>query len=406
MPAGQLGDPPTHLPTREGGKTPPRDQNLGSILGVFLAAFLVVNAVLGAWFLFRNSGRMDDPMVPRAGFGSNDVRAPLIPDYDPISWEERPAASAIVGPGYSLEWRWELGRCFTLWGGELRLWVRNSGSSELFIYGFSMEGEWGAPICASVGVTVPKGSETALGILHFQGPEQHGSYNFTVKMAVMAQSKLGPVRGWFDYGWVGSAPRTLTFLPGGIDPGIPIRKNPACYFDKLNRLMDPSDSEVCSKAAGILSLHPGPFNIYHAAEAFDFVRDEIEYLNESGGEDYWAPPAETLRTGRGDCEDQALLLSALVTAMNGTTRFHIIKNHAFCSIYVGRDLSSVELALERYYNTDLKLAYFQDPLGFWLAADTTSSLHLGALPLGGEPVPGGWALTGTTYHFTVDMLPR
>jgi hypothetical protein len=47
------------------------------------------------------------------------------------------------------------------------------------------------------------------------------------------------------------------------------------------------------------------------------VFENVKYVNDPAGRDYWAPPNETLHKMSGDCEDHALLLAALVTAIPG-----------------------------------------------------------------------------------------
>ncbi|NIQ06637.1 MAG: hypothetical protein GWO20_13195 [Candidatus Korarchaeota archaeon] len=48
----------------------------------------------------------------------------------------------------------------------------------------------------------------------------------------------------------------------------------------------------------------------------DYVKDEIEYKYDTDlfGQEYWQLPRETLRSGKGDCEDQAILLCTLLRA--------------------------------------------------------------------------------------------
>jgi transglutaminase-like putative cysteine protease len=140
------------------------------------------------------------------------------------------------------------------------------------------------------------------------------------------------------------------------------------------------------------------------AAAFDHVFENVVYVNDPAGRDYWASPNETLQKMTGDCEDHAILLSALITAMGGNARFHMEKDHAFLSVYVGVDMDAVHVALEKYYNTPLEVASFHDRSGYWLAADSTASMYLGGLPLGGQPLDQGWGLTNTTFHYVVDMI--
>jgi transglutaminase-like putative cysteine protease len=281
---------------------------------------------------------------------------------------------------------------------------------DIYIYGVGIEGDWGAPTCVSVGLIISPGQERDIGVVHFSGPSVGGGYySYSVKHGLMVSYKWGDFIykiKWWDYGYVGNASKAITFLPYGTAHKYEEKRNPAYYFDKANKLMNPKNADVKKKATELTANYSGSYSIYQAAAAFGFVRDNVRYVIEPKGTDHWQAPEETLRLGTGDCEDYAFLLSALVTAMGGTTRFHVEKEHAFLSVYAGTDLAAVQAALERYYNTPLKVAAFQDSYGYWLGADATNSMYLGGLPLGGEPLASGWDLTNTTFHYEIDMLPK
>ena len=371
-----------------------------------LAVLVAVNIVMAGLLYARLRERPVDPMAPVAGFTASQMNAPVLPADDPNGWETKPSSVSERPPsaGYSLQSRFNMGTAYAAWGGELRCWVQNTGQKDLFVYGFSIEGDWGTPACASVGATVKPGVESYLGILHFTGPALPGNNHFTMKTAIMAPAGgIEFVPRWYDFGWVGNAVKNISFLPIGEKPHYSEIKNPRYYFDKANRIMA-KDASARSKAAEIAANYSGGYNIYQAAAAFDFVFGNVVYVNDPAGRDYWATPDETLQKMAGDCEDHALLLSALITALGGNARFHMEKDHAFLSVYAGNDLAAVRLALERYYNTNLQTAYFQDGFGYWLAADSTASMYLGGLPLGGQPLAPGWDLTNTTFHYVVDMM--
>ena len=375
-----------------------------------LAVLVAVNLAMAGLLYVRLQERLADPMAPVAGFRQSQLVAPDIPSGDPNRWEEKPTRTVrpSFDASFSIETRFEVGQAYASWGGEARCWVKNTGSQKTFVYGFSFEGDWGALACATVGISIQPGSERYLGMLHFPGPADFGRYHrFTIKTALMAPAPLGPdsIQWWYDFGYVGNTERTIAFLPQGGDPHYSERSNPKYYFEKANRIMSSNDPGVLALASELAANHSGVYNIYQLAGAFDYVFDNLKYVNDPAGKDDWATPNETLRKMGGDCEDHAFLMAALATAMGGNARFHMEKDHAFLSVFVGRNIGAVQAALEKYYNTPLEVASFQDAGGFWLVADSTASMYLGGLPLGGQPLASGWGLTNTTFHYVIDMMP-
>lgn len=372
-----------------------------------LAVLVLVNIALAGLIYVRLTTRMPDPMASRPGFTAGMLHVPAFPGNDPNIWEERPTDVARFPPGYSMQSAWSSDPAYAGWGGHIRGWLKNTGTNDLFIYGIAASGDWGPDICATVGVTVKSGEERFLGLVHFQGPASPGNHSLVFKAGILAEA--GPraaVHGWWDYGYVGNVGKTFEFKAGVEPKKYRERANPAYYFDKANRLVDSDDPAVVQKAAELSGRFPGGYSLFQAAAAFDFVHQNIAYKAEPPGDDHWQSPAETLDLRTGDCEDYTFLLAALVTAMGGTTRFHVETDHAFLSIFVGPDLQAATHSLSLYYNTDLRTAAFGDQDGQWLVADATDSDFPGALPLGGEPLTtGGWGLTNTTVHYTVDLLP-
>ncbi len=379
-----------------------RLQKWGAVLAVLVAINLALAGLLYSSYISGGP----DPLVPRRGFAPDMVHEPVLSSGDPNRWEASPTVVAGLAPTYSLEGRWETSLAYAGWGGELRFWLKNTGRTDIFVYGFRLDGDWCPPVLVTVGLTIPPGEESCLGLLHFSGPAKPGLGSYTLRTGLQVRAALsGPGQGWYDFGYVGDTLKTINFLPLGKVPTFTEIKNPAYYFDKANQLMDPKDPAVVRLADQIRANFSGPCSIFQAAAAFDWVHDNITYKAEPAGQDYWQPPAETLRILTGDCEDYALLLSAVITAMNGTTRFEVEDDHAFLSVYAGTDLALITDSLSRYYNTDIRVAAFHDGYGWWLSADATDAMFLGALPLGGTPLAHGWGLTNTTVHYLCDMIP-
>jgi len=372
-----------------------------------LAVLVAVNVVLVGLLYSRLTAPVQDPLAPKGGFVLSDMHYPAIPSYDPHDWDAAPAEHGSGGAAYSFASRYNLGTAYAIWGGELRCWVCNTGQKDIFLYGVRIDGDWGAVANVSLGLLIQPNEERYVGMLHITGPPIEGTRNFTVVTALMTKPwGLGhpPMPEWTDLGWVAGEPKTVNFLPVGNATRYSCISNPSFYFDKVNKIVSSADPAVAAVAAGIAADYPSSFNIYHAAAAFDYVYNNITYVNDPAGRDYWAPPAETLSKRGGDCEDHALLFSALVTALNGTTRFHMEKDHAFSSVFVGTGITAAQQSLEKYYNTGLQVTSYQDKFGYWVVADSTAAFYLGGLPLGGQPLAAGWDLTNTTFHYTVDIM--
>ena len=89
------------------------------------------------------------------------------------------------------------------------------------------------------------------------------------------------------------------------------------------------DPEYGKKAVDMLYVNPhpeiedaaheilaGPWKGDESASLLRaWVRDTIWYAEDAFGSDYWQKPEETLSRKRGDCEDKALLLRAMIDAV-------------------------------------------------------------------------------------------
>ncbi|VVC04419.1 Transglutaminase-like superfamily protein [Candidatus Bilamarchaeum dharawalense] len=117
--------------------------------------------------------------------------------------------------------------------------------------------------------------------------------------------------------------------------------NPPCdifqqyYCDKFN----PTDMEVRKAASQAISKHPGAFSINQILDVYDWVHSNVFYQNVPIS--MWPPyyPNETLKTGSGDCKNQAVLIASMIEAIGGSARVLYIPEcrHAFAEVYVGDD---------------------------------------------------------------------
>jgi len=146
------------------------------------------------------------------------------------------------------------------------------------------------------------------------------------------------------------------------DKGVSIR---ACNY------RDPS---VRNEAAKLAGAHPGELNIGQVCEIYDFLRNNWKYINDSPNREYYATASETIQNGfHGDCDDFAIVLSAMLSSIGAESRFSYASNkdngHAFSEINIGfYDPNVVQFIVDRYYfETDIN--YREDKHGLWLNLD-------------------------------------
>ena len=60
-----------------------------------------------------------------------------------------------------------------------------------------------------------------------------------------------------------------------------------------------------------------------------YVQKRIQYVRDIRGVETIATPLVTIQTGQGDCDDQAVLLAALLESIGHRTRFVAIKQNSF-----------------------------------------------------------------------------
>jgi hypothetical protein len=202
-----------------------------------------------------------------------------------------------------------------------------------------------------------------------------------------------------------------------------IEKNLKEYYNKVNSRINLT--AVSGIVGMVRSEFPGTYNILQIAQAFEWVYSNIEYKTDAGV-DYWQSTDETLARRTGDCEDQAILLASIISALGGNARVNIISEHAFPTVFVLKsgiessiisyELGSISTSLSSYYRTALNVCFLNDSMGYWLVADTTGSPFAGGLPTLSAPsnqtsYPGilsdwilsDWSFIDTDWLITVDV---
>ena len=160
---------------------------------------------------------------------------------------------------------------------------------------------------------------------------------------------------------------------------------------EFRALVDPNS--VRALAVNIASAHLNNelAVLLRAAALFEYVKKNVTYVPDpihmSGDEmingDYVAPPVETLDAKGGDCDDQAVLIASMFSAVGIENRMRLISNthnewHLLTEFRVDLSLMDEFIAvLDEFYDGGERYTgprtyiYFTEDDGIWLLADTT-----------------------------------
>lgn len=326
---------------------------------------------------------------------------------------------------YETLWAFQYNTVYTRLGGVLQLTLTNVGDSEMYVYEFGILPGWqDEPTMRDTGWLIIPDRKVELGLCAFDGPSTPGKYTYQLKFGILAREDQNSI--WTDWGVIGNKTYELDIKPLALSSSMSdykIKANPKGLYDKVNGLIDPMDTDVRNQAVLLAKKYQGAYNVFQLCEIFEYIKNNVSYVNDPRGDDnYWSTPAETLMLCAGDCEDQAILFSAMIGAISGTSRVYMTDSHAFAAVFIGstegkRD--GVLSAIDSYYGTELRYAWFADVLGYWLVIDPIGALHPGGLPLGGEPKSDGapddpmisssdadlqpWDFTGTDELYIIDI---
>ena len=142
-------------------------------------------------------------------------------------------------------------------------------------------------------------------------------------------------------------------------------------------------------AVRIASEHlEGPTDaLMRAAALFEYVKNHVTYvpdpIHRGQNVEYNATPVETLESGGGDCDDQAVLMASLLSAIGIDNRMLLLGNdrdewHLATEFRLDASMRDVfpDVLNEFYANVDRAVnsgSYlsFEEDGGLWLLADTT-----------------------------------
>lgn len=165
---------------------------------------------------------------------------------------------------------------------------------------------------------------------------------------------------------------------------------------EISKAIDYTSPTTRDFAVKVAAIHPGEYNIDQICYIYEYVFNRWRYVSDPHGCDYFSPASRTIELGLvGDCDDYAILMSALIEAIGGTSRIVIIEDHAYAEVYLGEynstDTNQILKYLEEKYNSTMHY-HIDEEGGVWLNLDWTAR-HPGG-EYQGTPqyivYPNGW----------------
>ncbi|MBN1323237.1 MAG: transglutaminase domain-containing protein [Methanotrichaceae archaeon] len=115
---------------------------------------------------------------------------------------------------------------------------------------------------------------------------------------------------------------------------------------EINQKVDVENEDTRNAAVIIAAQFPGVYNIDQISSIYSYLKDGWSYVNDPRGLDYYSSASNTLKLGKeldcvgaGDCDDFAILMSALIEAIGGSTRIIFAygnnAGHAYTEVYLG-----------------------------------------------------------------------
>jgi len=125
-------------------------------------------------------------------------------------------------------------------------------------------------------------------------------------------------------------------------------------LDKVLRALDATDPVTRNAAAQLAAQDEGPFSVEQVARIWSHVRGRWRYVNDPREDEYFAAASESIANGYvGDCDDFAIVLVAMLTAIGGDARLVMMDGpqggHAYAEVCVPGDSEEVRDRLAQHY---------------------------------------------------------
>ncbi len=210
-------------------------------------------------------------------------------------------------------------------------------------------------------------------------------------------------------------------MGGGDTPATATGKSIGDLKKIVNSRVEPNI--VHEQAIGIAGKYSGDYTIEQICAIYGDLKDDWHYVPDPRGMDYFNYANASLKVGErsncigaGDCDDFAILMSALIESIRGTTRIVLARNnttggHAFTEVYIGQvgtQDNRVELIvnwLKEKFDTDKIFTHIDtDSKDVWLNMDWGKDEEGNAHP-GGPFFQGDMHIVIRINNNTTKTLP-
>lgn len=195
--------------------------------------------------------------------------------------------------------------------------------------------------------------------------------------------------------------RNVAIAPAGNATGTLLEDRTAFA---IRDALSPQDPVTRDFAVSLIRPgHGGTFRMSQICDIHESVASCWTYVEDPRGSEYLSPPGRTIALGlKGDCDDYAVLMAALIESVGGDARIVYSMNadsvHAYPEVFIGTGPEEFERAAgyirQRYAADEIGCHVTQGGTGtlYWLNLDRTS------------PYPGGpfVAGNGTRIAFSTD----
>jgi hypothetical protein len=193
---------------------------------------------------------------------------------------------------------------------------------------------------------------------------------------------------------------------GGDVPATSTERRVGDLKEEFDARVEPDNPQVNDEAVVLALKYPGDLTIDQIASIYGYLkngdgeRKGWGYVRDPRGIDYLRYANASLKlgdrancVGGGDCDDFAILMSALIESVGGTTRIILARNestggHAYTEVYLGslseqnRQVEGIIAWLQQKYGTDRIYTHIDtDTKDVWLnldwGADEKGNTHPG-----------------------------
>ena len=191
---------------------------------------------------------------------------------------------------------------------------------------------------------------------------------------------------------------TVAESPGRSSATYKSRRSIDSIKEELNRAVDIGNQSVRDKGLELVGNRSGSRRIDQICSIYEYMADNWGYVDDWRGRELFQYSNYTLnegknagKSGKGDCDDFAILMASLIESIGGTSRivfaYGATGGHAYCEVYLGKEgdknLERMLSWLKKEYRTD-KIEVHSDPEtdDVWLNMDWWKDS-------GGAKHPGG-----------------